>query len=77
MTNFLHHQVRNVSAVLVVAASLSAVTSTSSFAYSEEAPCAVHRRCLPPLQLRDPEHSEDHRLHDQEPLEPVLPAAAP
>ena len=29
--------VRNVSAVLAVAASLSAVTSTSSFAYSEEA----------------------------------------
>ena len=36
MTNFFT-TVRNVSAVLPVAASLSAVTSTSSFAYSEEA----------------------------------------
>jgi hypothetical protein len=36
MTN-LFTTVRNISAVLAVAASLSAVTSTSSFAYSEEA----------------------------------------
>ena len=36
MTNFFT-TVRNVAAVLAVAASLSAVTSTSSFAYSEEA----------------------------------------
>ena len=36
MTNFMN-TVRNVSVVLAVAASLSAVTSTSSYAYSEEA----------------------------------------
>ena len=28
---------------------------------------AVHRRRVPPLQLGNPEHSEDHRLHDQAP----------
>ena len=37
MTAFFMNTVRNVSVVLAVAASLSAVTSTSSFAFSEEA----------------------------------------
>jgi len=37
MTNFFMNTVRNVTVVLAVAASLSAVTSTSSYAYSEEA----------------------------------------
>jgi len=37
MTSFFMNTVRNVSVVLAVAASLTAVTSTSSFAYSEEA----------------------------------------
>jgi hypothetical protein len=37
MTNFFMRTVRNVSVVLAVAASLSAVTSTSSFAFSAEA----------------------------------------
>jgi hypothetical protein len=37
MTNFFMNTVRNVTVVLAVAASLSAVTSTSSFAYSDEA----------------------------------------
>ncbi len=26
----------------------------------------VHRRCVPPLQLGNPEYPEDHRLHDQQ-----------
>jgi hypothetical protein len=37
MTNFFMNTVRNVTVVLAVAASLTAVTSTSSFAYSDEA----------------------------------------
>ena len=37
MTTFFLNTARNVSVVLAVAASLTAVTSTSSFAYSEEA----------------------------------------
>ena len=37
MTTFFMRTVRNVSVVLAVAASLSAVTSTSSFAFSAEA----------------------------------------
>ncbi len=37
MTNFFMTTVRNAGIVLAVAASLSAVTSTSSFAYSDEA----------------------------------------
>jgi ABC-type molybdate transport system permease subunit len=37
MTNFFMNTVRNFGVVLAVAASLSAVTSTSSYAYSDEA----------------------------------------
>jgi hypothetical protein len=37
MTAFFMNTVRNVSVVLAVAASLSAVSSTSSYAYSDEA----------------------------------------
>ena len=37
MTAFFMNTVRNVSVVLAVAASLSAVTSTSSYAFSEDA----------------------------------------
>ena len=39
----------------------------SSFAFSAESAADVHGRCVPPVQLRNPEHSEDHRLHDQAP----------
>ena len=53
---------------LTIATTLGAMTSTQSFAYSAEAQSAVHRRRLPPVQQRNPEHSEDHRLHVQAPL---------
>ena len=53
---------------LTIATSLAALTSTADLRLQRRSPAAVHGRCVPPLQQRDPEHLEDHRLHVQAPL---------
>ena len=65
MTAFFTETIRKAGMALAFAASFSALSSTSSFAFSAEAQADVHRRRVPPVQLRNPEHPEDHRLHDQ------------
>ncbi len=65
MTTLFNSTARKITLALAFAASFSAVSSTASFAFSSEAQQHVHRRRLPPLQLGNPEYSEDHRLHDQ------------
>jgi hypothetical protein len=59
--------VYQIAAILAVATSLTALASPS-FAFTAET--TVYWRCIPPVQLRNPGHRPDHRLHAQKPLPP-------
>ena len=68
MTAFLTRTIRQAGLALAVAASFSALSSTSSFAFSAEA----QQMCTGDafrVQLRNPQHSAHHHLHDQESFE--------
>jgi hypothetical protein len=67
MTASLTRTFRPAGLVLVVAASVSALSSTGSFAFTAEAQQMCDRRRVSPAQLRNSQYSEDHHVHHQAP----------
>ena len=77
MTATFTKTVRKASLALAIAASFSALSSTAELCLQRRGAAAVHRRRFPPVQLRNPEHPEDHRLHVQASRRTLHAAAAP
>ena len=71
MTAFFTSTVRKVSLALAFAASFSAISSTSSFAFSAEAQQMCTGDAFRLCSSEIPEHPEDHRLHDQAARQPL------
>jgi hypothetical protein len=58
MTTLRTHTIRQAGLILAFAVSIATLSSTSSFAFSAD------------VQLGNPQHFKDHRLHVEEPLQP-------
>ena len=66
MTASLTKTIRHAGLMLAFAVSVSALSSTSSFAFSAEAQQMCTGDAFRLCSLRNTEHSGDHRLHGQE-----------